>query len=427
MNTPHRLISIRANLGGEIEGETRNMALMGSCFGYCVDEFRLKRDRGPGHRGTMKMNNKFAIFSLPFICTLGLSALAIADVTIEQTFNVDAAGALSMAAMKGTTVTSIARDKSRTDNELKFKSGLMRTFAGRVGNTTSIVRLDEERIINVDYEKKRYTEVTFAEMRLQTEQALQQMEEMRESEEHEQTGSTALPVTEQNCEWTDATVETSQSGEKQKIAGLKAEQSVITATQTCRDPETGKACNLTWTLEQWLAPTAPGGDEVQAFWKNYARKLGFDELVGQAGMPSMTQLLSQYQQGWEEIENQSGELQGYPLRTIMQLEVGGDECTTADDEPISYENVFGDAMTEAAGDAAAESIGDAAGGAIGGVIAKGLFSTFGKKKKAKQEAAVEPVTGSVRLFRFEVETTKIRTKAVRAEHFEIPAGFTRVE
>lgn len=373
------------------------------------------------------MNNKFAIISLPFICTLGLTAPAIADVTIEQNLNVDAAGALSMAEMQGTTVTSIAADKSRTDNDLKFKSGLMRTFAGGVGKNTNIVRLDEERIINVDYKKKRYTEMTFAEMRLQTEQALQQMEEMRESEEHGQPDSTALPVTEENCEWTDATVETSQSGLQQKIAGIKAEQSVINATQTCRDPETGKACNLTWTLEQWLAPTAPGGDEVQAFWKNYAEKLGFDELAGQANMPSMTQLFSQYRQGWEEIEQQSGELQGYPLRTIMQLEVGGDECTTADGQPISYENVFGDAVTEAAGDAAAESVGDAAGGAIGGAIAKGLFSTFGKKKKAKQEAAAEPETGSVRLFRFEAETTKIRTKAVRDDRFEIPSGFTRVE
>ncbi len=111
----------------------------------------------------------------------------------------------------------------------------------------------------------------------------------------------------------------------------------------------------------------------------------------------------------------------------MLLEVGGDECTTAGGQPISYENVFGDVMTEAAGDAAAESVGDAAGGAIGGAIAKGLFNTFRKKKKPKQEAAAEPVTGSVRLFRFEAETTKIRTKSVRADRFEIPVGFTPVE
>ena len=101
--------------------------------------------------------------------------------------------------------------------------------------------------------------------------------------------------------------------------------------------------------------------------------------------------------------------------------------TTAEGEPISYENVFGDAMADAAGDAAAVTIGDAAGGAVGGAIAKGLFSAFGKKKKAEPEPAAEPVAGSVRLFRFESETTKIKTKAVASDHFEIPAGFTPVE
>ena len=45
MNTPYRLINIQANLGGEYEGKTRNMALVGSCFGYCVERSRLKHDR----------------------------------------------------------------------------------------------------------------------------------------------------------------------------------------------------------------------------------------------------------------------------------------------------------------------------------------------------------------------------------------------
>jgi len=367
------------------------------------------------------------IRTLSVASCLGLIGTAAADVTIEQKIDVDAAGALSMAAMQGTTVTSITADKSRTDNNLEFKSGMMRTFAGGAGETTDIIRLDEDRIISVDYKKKRYTEMTFAEMRTQTEQGLQQLEEMREAQDAEEPDTTDLPVTEQNCEWTNPTVEASGTGERQKIAGLNAEQMVITATQTCRDPESDKACDLTWTLEQWLAPKAPGGDEVLAFWQSYSEKLGLDELAGQANAAGLTQLFSQYRQGWEEIQNQSGELQGYPVKTIMQLEIGGVDCTTMEGQPISNESVFGDAMAEAAGSAAAESVGSAAGGAIGGAIAKGLFGAFGKKEKAKQEPAAESVAGSVRLFRFVSETTKINTKAVPADRFEVPAAFTSIE
>ena len=373
------------------------------------------------------MNKNFDIFTSSFVCALGLTATAIADVTIEQELNVDAGGALSIAAMHGTTVTSITTDKSRTDNNIEFKSTVMRTFGGGVCNNTSIIRLDEERLIDIDHENKRYTEITFAQMRSQAEEAMQQMEEMSESEEAEQPANTELPVSEQNCEWTDSTVETIQTGERKKFAGLKAEQSITTATQICKDPETGKSCTLTWTLEQWLAKKAPGGDEVQAFWRSYAEKIGLKDIADQANMPSMTKLFSMYSQGWDEIEEQSGELQGYPVKTTMQLEIGGDECTTEQGEPISYENVFGDAMADAAGEAAAVTIGDAAGGAVGGAIAKGLFSAFGKKKKAEPEPAAEPVAGSVRLFRFESEVTKIKTKAVPDDRFEVPAGFTLAE
>jgi len=369
------------------------------------------------------MINKSFLFSWSLLFTLGLSALASADVTIEQKFNVDAGGALSMAAMDGTTVTAIATDKSRTDSDLKFKSGMMQTFAGGVGKTTTIVRLDEERIINVNYEKKRYSETTFAAMRAQTEQAMQQLEETRASQEEGQPGGTDLPVTEDNCEWSEAAVETVQGG-NEKIAGMKAQQTITTATQTCLDAETGKSCDLTWTMEQWIAPKAPGGDEALAFWQSYAEKLGLKETFNQERMPSMMQLFSQYGQGWDEIEEQTGAAEGYPVKTAMQLEIGGEECTMADGQPLSAQGVFGDSMTNAAGGAAAEGVGSAAGGAVGGIVAKGLFKAFGKKKEQEPEPMEQPATGSVRLFRFESETTKIKTKKVSDKKFEIPNGFT---
>lgn len=356
-----------------------------------------------------------------------LAGPAIADVTIEQKINVEAGGALSMAAMQGTTVTRIAADKSRTDSNLEFKSGLLRTFAGGAGKTTDIVRLDEELIINLDHKHKRYTEITFAEMRKRSEEALQQFREMQEADDAGQATATDLPVEEQDCEWSDAVVTVESSGEKQKIARQKAEKMLITATQSCRNPDTGKVCELTWTLEQWLAPKVPGGDEVQAFWQRYAEKLGLGDTVGQVNVTGMAQIFSQYQQGWDEIRHKVGEAEGYPVKTVMQLEIGGAECTTAAGQPISNESVFGDAMADAAGSAAAESVGDAAGGAVGGAIAKSLFSVFGKKKKPKPVAAAEPQTGSVRLFRVTTETTAIKSKKVSADQFEVPAGFTLVE
>jgi hypothetical protein len=360
-----------------------------------------------------------------FLLTL---ATANADVTIEQSTKVDAAGAMSLAAMDGTTVTSVSANNARTDNDLTFKSALMRTFAGGAGKSSTIIKLDEERIIDLDLKKKRYTETSFAEMRAQTEQAMQQMEEATQAQQPDQPGGTNLPVSEQNCEWTDSDVSVNRSGARQSFAGFEAEQSVITATQTCQDPETGKSCDVIWTMENWLSPEVVGGQDMQDFWTSYAQKLGFDETVGKPGMSFMAQLFSQYQQGWDDIETELGELQGYPLKTVLRLEIGGDECTTDDGQPISNQNVYGEGMSDAIGGAVAESAGNEAGGPVGGVIAKGLFKAFGKKKKDEAdviaEAPPEPQSpGSVELFRVETETTRVSTAALDPARFEIPKGF----
>jgi hypothetical protein len=78
--------------------------------------------------------------------------------------------------------------------------------------------------------------------------------------------------------------------------------------------------------------------------------------------------------------------------------------------------------------AVAESAGNEAGGPVGGVIAKGLFKAFGKKKKDEAdviaEAPAEPQSpGSVELFRVETETTRVSTAALDPARFEIPKGF----
>lgn len=373
------------------------------------------------------------------VLPLSLSVPASADVTIKQTLDVTAPGALSLAAMEGQTTTAIANDRSRTDNDLHFKSSIMQRFGGDLGQTSEIVRLDREVIIQLDHKERQFEETTFAQMKAQLVQAMEGLEQSQPDAGAEGSdsdagtegtdgaaGSTDLPVDEQSCEWSDTRVDVQRTGNRQSIGGVEAEETRVVATQTCRDVETGKACDLTWTLDNWLAPDVPGGGEALGFWQAYAQKLGYDDLARNPRTPGMAALFSQYQAGWDEIDKHADELQGYPLRTVMSLAIGGEECTTDTGEPLSYDAVFGESMEQALGESAAAGLGESVGGSIGGAVAKSLFGALGKKKDPKPEPASAGTAGSITLFRVRMETTAIDTAAVPADRFVVPAGYSEV-
>lgn len=63
-----------------------------------------------------------------------LSSTAQADVTMQERMSISGAGMMKMANMSGTTTTLISGQRGRTDSNLQFESGLIRTFARGVGD-----------------------------------------------------------------------------------------------------------------------------------------------------------------------------------------------------------------------------------------------------------------------------------------------------
>src|SRR5262245_6209730 len=85
-----------------------------------------------------------------------LAIAAHADVTMQERMAVTGAGMMQMMNMTGSTTTTISGDRARTESSLQFQSGLMRTFAGGAGDTTQIVRLDQDKIYTLNNKKKTY-------------------------------------------------------------------------------------------------------------------------------------------------------------------------------------------------------------------------------------------------------------------------------
>ncbi len=370
-----------------------------------------------------------------------LAVPASADISFSQRITVEGGGGLAMFSSSGDIITQIAGDRSRTESQMKMDSKLMGMMSGS-GNSGSIVRLDKALSWQLLPDKREYTEVTFAETREQMQQALEQLE---------QSGGGGLPVSDEGCQWSDAKLQVEKSDEREEVAGIKTRKHVIRMQQTCTDPETGNACDMTWLMESWMAKKVPAEKEVRGFHEAYAEALGLGDTARHVQGPAQA-LIGMFGDNWEEVVDELDDIRGYPLRSVMQLGMGGEQCKTASGQPIAMDEMWENASTaaynaaldsasveagsaigrataDAMGGSIAGNIGGSAVGAAAGEIIGGLSGMFRKKKSEtpEPEAAPAPTAGSgqVTLFRVTSEVTRWSEVTIPAERFEEPVDWTR--
>jgi len=208
---------------------------------------------------------------------------------------------------------------------------------------------------------------------------------------------------------------------------------------------------MVFSIDEWLAAQAPGMDESRAFALNYAKQIGLDASSIEAMQSQMQNAFSQYKGTWTELMQKASTFQGYPLKSALQITMGGPQCTTDDGTQVAAVPGFSDAVeagieagvstaagevASAATQAAVEKAGGGAAGSVAGSAVGGFASKFGssmmsklhKKDTAqpKAEAAAPADAGMIRLFRVQTETTAIRGDAIPAATFEVPAGYKKV-
>ncbi|MCF6263010.1 MAG: complement resistance protein TraT [Xanthomonadales bacterium] len=378
------------------------------------------------------------------------TTIASADVTMQQRIEIQAGGALSMLNSTTNVTTLLSGDKSRSDTVMDTKPGMMGRLMKAGGNTSNITRLDKELIWTLSAKKKQYTEMTFEEMRAQMKRSMEQMESLQDTG----SSSSTLPVSEESCQWSPMVVNTDKTGKKEKFAGVKATQYIINISSTCTDKASGKACNIIWTLDNWMAKKMPGNAELNAYQKAMAEKMDMGQFISQGqGMSAV--LLKMFGDGWSDIFEEADDLKGYPIKSVMSLEMGGENCTMPSGQTLAMDEVWGDAANAGlnagvgsaashAGRAAGQEIAGQMGNSVGGSIAGsalgaassevigGLFNKFKKKKKPKQKSqqkpadtAEKPGASSVAIFRVATEIINISDASIPAAKFEIPAGYKK--
>lgn len=366
--------------------------------------------------------NKRALRPTARILVLSIYGFAMsgarADVTVEHSMTVDGVGIMAVGNMTGTTKTTIAGDKSRTDSNIKMNSKLVGFFArNAVGPSTDIVRLDEDKIYHLNLNKKEYTETTF-------EQIQADMKKLSDQMKPNQDGSQPAAIDQSKCVWSAPRADVRRSGEKAQFAGYDAERVTVTASQSCEDKETGSICEVALILDEWTSAGFVQSDEVQRFYKAYAAKMGIDPSNSQDVTQRAKALFSQYQGIWTEIASKLQSVKGYPVKTGFTLALGGPQCK----DPKANPN-----QTTARDDS---SLAAPSAGALAGAVAGKLGGLFHKKKDdadasvAQAAPAVSPVAvpdGDVALITVSSQLVSVSTNSASADAFSVPADFKRLE
>jgi hypothetical protein len=317
---------------------------------------------------------------------------------------------MAMANMSGTTTMSISGKRARTDNELQMESRLVRMFARGAGQNTEIVRLDDDKVYELNNAKRTYTETSLSERRAQLEKAMEQAKQQQEK----QPAPTGMDESE--CEWSDPTAEVNRTGQKATIAGFAAEQVTLVTKQSCKNRKTGAVCDIALYLDEWVAPGFDAGEEVRAYQTAYAQQMGLMN-AGRAVTERAEALFGRYKTAWSKVVDKMRDIKGYPVKTSFAMGFGGPQCQNAQ-------------STQTA-DSSGDSSPSASPGGLAGQIAGSLFKR--KKKPEETAAATTPATplpasmnSMIVPLKVTSELLSVTKDSVAADAFAPPAGYKKV-
>jgi len=343
------------------------------------------------------------------------SAIASADITIEEKIGMEGAGAMKFMNMNGTSVTKISGMRARTDSNIEMQSGVVRMFV-RGGPTAQIVRLEDDKVYDLIMKKKKYTEMSLADQRARMQKMMEQQREAQAQQQQSGTG-----VDESECEWQPPRAEVKRTGEHSTIAGFEAERVVVNGVQSCKVKNSTEVCDFVIGLDQWIAPRFEGGQEAIAYQQAFAQKMGLTSSSSQDVSERAEAMFGQYKDLWSEVGTKLRDVHGYPVKTTFGFGVGGPQCKDTNE-------------SQAQGTSTPTTSPGAIAGQIGSAIG-GLFKKKDKDRPADQPAAATTAAapeassmpeGVIPLFKISSELVSVSRGSVSPDTFEVPADFEKI-
>jgi hypothetical protein len=249
-----------------------------------------------------------------------------------------------------------------------------------------IVDLAEEKVYELDMQKKTYEVMTFEDIRRKMREA---QEKLKESQKEQQAKAEEKKPTGQEKE-VDVDFDVKETGQKKSIAGYDAREVIMTVTVREKGKTLEESGGLVVTSDMWLGPDIPALKEVAEFQMKYARAIAPD--ISEISAEQMAAIVATYpmvKQGMDRLAKEKTKLSGYPLATTTTFDgVKSPDQTTQEKQNSS-------------------------GGGLSGMLARKMMKKNNGNNGDSTRATIFTATSEV----LEVSTT------VPAGDLEIPAGF----
>ena len=374
------------------------------------------------------MKRRFVVF----VATCASASLLRADFTYEQTTKMTGGAMAQMMRVAGAFSRQL---REPVKNTVIVKGNRMVTLSA---DSAHIIDLDKETITDVDFKKKTYSVLTFAQMAEAMKQAAAKMQDAT-AQAQAQTADQPKPEM-------DFKMDVKDTGQSKVINGLNAKQFILTFEMEGTDPKTGQKASTVVTADTWSAPSIPGYDEVKNFYMRMGQKMAWTP--GAFGMAQ-----PQLARGMAQVSKQTAKIEGVPVLQITRMSLKGDgmdqmqaaQAAQAQQQQQQAQqqpppNVSGAAQEAAAGAATSAALGrlGRTGGVLGGL---GGFGR-GRKKQEKQPEQQQqppqqqqapqgaPPSGDATpglLSEMTMELTSFSSGPADASKLDVPAGFKQVE
>jgi hypothetical protein len=279
-----------------------------------------------------------------------------------------------------------------------------RMRADNADGRVEIIDLSGRRIVELDPQKRTYTEVTFDEMKASMQKAQEQAQQKMDNDPKAKDMKTNL----------NAKINVTPGTASRQIQGLTANEMKVQIdmeiqAQAQSDPQNPGQPNgpvsgtISTNIDSWVAPAVPGYEEVAMFYQRMAKEINWVP-------PSIIHVDPRVSQSMDELQKNQSAFKGLPLLQYLSMTMVGQQGAAANTADANNANTEGSSSSR---NDTPTSASDA--------MVKGLGGLFSKKKKKDDAEA----PGS--LMEMTIEVTSFSNAELDASLFEIPAGFTRVQ
>jgi hypothetical protein len=185
------------------------------------------------------------------------------------------------------------------------------------GDTAQIIDLKEEKVYDVNLKNKSYTVTTFADMRRQMEEARKKAEAQARESEPSQPASRDSREPQKEVE---IDFSLKESGQKRAINGFDAREVVMTLAVREKGKKLEESGGLVMTSNSWLAPKIASMNDVAAFDRRYAEKMGAPTMLDAQQMAMVMAMYPQMKDAMAKFEAENVNMDGTPVLTVVKFE-----------------------------------------------------------------------------------------------------------